>query len=89
MPCAASIFSFSVSSAYHDAGLEGVATQLDLAELVRLALVDLHRDDQLVAFALTAGLSHLHIHVAVVVVEGGDALDVGLQVLAIQGPRAE
>ena len=59
-------------------------TNVDLAELVLLALVDLERDVEAVFVALDLRLVDAHRDEAVLVVPGGEALGVGAAALRVQ-----
>ena len=61
-----------------------LADDADLADGVLLALVYADRDVDALVLALDPGLVHLHVDVAVVVVEGGDPVGIGLERLAVQ-----
>jgi len=61
-----------------------VAAHADLAHREDRAFVDGHRDDDRIAVAADRGVAYMHLQVAVVVVERGHAVDVILQLGAVE-----
>ena len=66
-----------------------VAGDVDRADLEDRTLVDRDRDDERIAVAGDGGFADMNVQVAVVVVEGGHAVDVFLQLVAVERAGVE
>ena len=66
-----------------------IAGYADATDLEDRTLVDSYRDDERIAVAGDGGVADMHVQIAVVVVEGGQAVDVFLQLVVVEHAGVE